>query len=137
MDKSMGDTETYGEYVKRMSEFYVKYIPTNEPYGRLYFDSDYECDSDGKLIRKESRSLMSLIGTGSFVTHVPSWCVKPGAPPPFQKRYTQQCGKCDAMKIAVDILNRSEQGTKYEFRNRCRIFEDGDKEVGCGVAIKK
>lgn len=133
----MGDTETYEEYVKRMSEFYTKYIPNNEPYGRLYFDSDYVCDSSGKLIRQKRRGIMSLIGTGSFVTHVPSWFIEPDAAPQFHKRYTQQCGKCDAMKNAVDILNRSEQGTKYIFRKECNVLENGDKGVGCGVAIKK
>jgi len=71
------------------------------------------------------------------VKHVPSWYVEPDAPPPFQTRFTQQCGKCDAMKIAVDILNRSEQSTKYKFCNMCHILENGVKEVGCGVAIKK
>jgi hypothetical protein len=80
---------------------------------------------------------MSATRDAGRVKHVPSWFIDPDAPPPFHKRYTQQCGKCDAMKNAVDILNSSEQGTKYEFHNMCRIFEDGDKEVGCGVAIKK
>lgn len=137
MDKTMGDTETYEEYVNRMSEFYIKYIPNNEPYGRLYLDSDYECDSNGKLIRQERRGVMSLLGTGSFITHAPCWYVKPDAPPPFHKRFTQQCGKCDAMKKTVDILNRSEQGTKYIFHNGCNVLENGDKKVGCGVDIKK
>jgi hypothetical protein len=149
--ESMGETETYEGYVRRMSEFYTKNISDCNPRRFEKHHDLFAYDKFGNLIQEIIPECYAT--KKPYVVYDPIrihyidqidneytryYRHKHHYYRPHMEQFYEQCGKCDAMERAVIALNKS-SNTVYEFeRHEYSLMTTYNPfrkiiSLGCGV----
>ena len=140
--ESMGETETYEGYVRRMSEFYTKNISDCnsrrfDKFGNITDKDTPECNATEKpyVVYNPIRTHYIDPETDEYTKY---YRHEHQYYRPHMEQFYEQCGRCEAIERAVIALNKS-SNTVYEFERHeyglMTTYNPFRKiiSLGCGV----
>lgn len=142
--ESMGATEEYEEYVKRMCEFYIGKIPTRNPQYFIKLHHKFDCDKYGNPLPVHPNHPESTKQPYIIYNPVRSYATTSGYydneyKHQYTRGYVEQEGRCMAMKQAVIALNKLGD-TIYEYDEQTyHPYDDPTDDnmaLGCWVIRK-